>query len=563
MGDDSSAGSTCIGKECFPLKALEELLNFDAEKAAPGVAIERLRERVRTPDGPQTLLCHDMMGGYLEDRFLEGSSESDSYRFHHWHHIDTFVYFSHHLVTIPPPGWINAAHRHGVKVLGTFITEWDPGTKILEEIKSSQAVQKVATQLANVAASCGFDGWLINIESALGEDCGPFLEELLSAVTAETHRAVPGSEVIWYDSIVGSGKLRWQNELNEHNGHFFDRCDGIFLNYGWTEEHLERSARFAAGRGWDVYVGVDVWARKTKYAGGYDTHRAVAVARKHGLSAAIFAPGWVFEMEDKALFTENQYRLWDFPSECSGRCKFTTLPISTTFCQGFGKREFQNGKVVKDGGWFNLSRQELQPLDQGRALCNGYGSAVVCVEDGFFGGGCLRLEFTPGDDPSQQEPYFRCPSRRTIFKAGSCSCAFLLCSASSELKAHTKPEGLSSITVDERHVAFDFIPPGSTILASFGCSRVYNAGSRARDNGIPCPRWSPCPQTYLVQDMHTHPSSASLEEIGVQFVKRHHQRCLLGRLAVERPDVVGPQPEDLAVGGKRRRLEEPQALQVR
>ncbi|KAM7282361.1 cytosolic endo-beta-N-acetylglucosaminidase [Ixodes scapularis] len=348
MGDDRSAVSTGVGEECLPLKTLEELLNFDAKKLAPSSAIEPLRDRVRTPDGPRTLLCHDMMGGYLEDRFLQGSSKSDSYRFHHWHLIDTFVYFSHYLVTIPPVAWINAAHKHGVKVLasygtrpsstvlkwqrttsqklacraieycrpkGTFITEWESGTKILEEVRNSQATQKVATQLASVAAAHGFDGWLINIESALGEDCGPFLEVLLSAITAETHRAVPGSEVLWYDSILASGKLDWQNELNELNGRFFDRCDGIFLNYGWTEEHLERSARFAGDRRWDVYVGVDVWARKTKYAGGYDTYKAVAAARKHGLSAAIFAPGWVFEMEDRALFTENQYRSVQAPLE--------------------------------------------------------------------------------------------------------------------------------------------------------------------------------------------------------------------------------------------------------
>lgn len=40
------------------------------------------------------------------------------YTFYHWQYVDIFVYFSHHVVTVPPVGWTNAAHRHGVCVLG-------------------------------------------------------------------------------------------------------------------------------------------------------------------------------------------------------------------------------------------------------------------------------------------------------------------------------------------------------------------------------------------------------------------------------------------------------------
>ena len=75
---------------------------------------------------PKTLVCHDMMGGYLQDRFLDGCEE-DGYHFRHWANIDIFIYFSHHFVTIPPPGWISAAKTHGVTILGTIITEWDAG----------------------------------------------------------------------------------------------------------------------------------------------------------------------------------------------------------------------------------------------------------------------------------------------------------------------------------------------------------------------------------------------------------------------------------------------------
>ena len=34
--------------------------------------------------------------------------------------IDTFVYFSHYFITIPPPCWVHAAHIHGVSILGNI-----------------------------------------------------------------------------------------------------------------------------------------------------------------------------------------------------------------------------------------------------------------------------------------------------------------------------------------------------------------------------------------------------------------------------------------------------------
>ncbi len=73
----------------------------------------------RTPaTGPGLLVCHDMAGGYNDDdRPVQGSDNANAYALTDcWHCIDEFVYFSHHFVTLPPPGWINSAHRHGVRV---------------------------------------------------------------------------------------------------------------------------------------------------------------------------------------------------------------------------------------------------------------------------------------------------------------------------------------------------------------------------------------------------------------------------------------------------------------
>lgn len=41
----------------------------------------------------------------------------------------------------------------------------------------------------------------------------PFLRYL----TTQLHQLVPGGLVLWYDSVVQSGQLKWQDELNEQN----------------------------------------------------------------------------------------------------------------------------------------------------------------------------------------------------------------------------------------------------------------------------------------------------------------------------------------------------------
>ncbi|KAG5081396.1 hypothetical protein JHK86_005461 [Glycine max] len=121
--------------------------------------------------------------------------------------------------------------------------------------------------LAELAVNLGFDGWLLNMEVSLKPKQISNLKEFVNHLSLTTHSSVPGSLVIWYDSVTINGDLWWQDELNEHNKPFFDICDGIFTNYTWQEDYPRRSAAVAGDRKFDVYMGIDIFGRNT-YGGG-------------------------------------------------------------------------------------------------------------------------------------------------------------------------------------------------------------------------------------------------------------------------------------------------------
>ena len=85
------------------------------------------------------LVCNDMKGGYLDDdAALHGSTNSNAFTASDaWRYCDTFVYFSHAFVSVPPPAWIDVAHRHSTKVLATLLTEWGPGEELCLKLLAS------------------------------------------------------------------------------------------------------------------------------------------------------------------------------------------------------------------------------------------------------------------------------------------------------------------------------------------------------------------------------------------------------------------------------------------
>lgn len=332
---------------CTPLITLSSLLDWTPPPATtecPGGGHDRplpLESNTRNTNRRKSkvIVCHDLMGGYLpndrsccqSNKSVGHSDREQPYEFSHWNLIDTFIYFSHHLVTIPPPVWIRDAHSHNVPILGTFITESKEGEETCKQLLSSeQMVSSVTDKLVDICDHFNFDGWLLNIENVIEPDKIDNLVLFVSSLKQkmrllnERRGVNVDTGVIWYDSVIHpTGKLDWQNGLNDKNERFFRASDGIFLNYCWNQDTLkqsleqleklkeeEKTMNLNAN---NIFVGIDVFGRGCFGGGGWNTNLAIQEIRNVNpdLSFAIFAPGWVHEALGSKDFHKNNEEFWN------------------------------------------------------------------------------------------------------------------------------------------------------------------------------------------------------------------------------------------------------------
>ncbi|XKL61159.1 hypothetical protein PGB90_008216 [Kerria lacca] len=393
--------------ECKPLRTLNDVLNWKADIMDWSSLVVNLLTRanycydgnsfkchskctnskqILNCSSPKTLLCHDMKGGYLDDRFIEGSTYNFQYLFYHWSVVDIFVYFSHYFITIPPLMWINAAHNHGVKILGTIITEHTQGEEIWNKILTDEDILNTFTdKLIEVCKHYRFDGYLINIENKIDIQLLPKLITFLENFRLKMKNI---GILIWYDAVsLVHGQLRWQNELNIHNRKGFEFCDAIFLNYNWTNTNLQNSLLHAGARQFDVYVGIDVFGRGCIGGGGYNTDIALNIIRSFGLSAAIFGFGWTHETQASDLnFFTIERKFWMKLRPYLYIHVPNSVPFKTTFNYGIGT--LSNTKIL----YYNLSSQSFQ---LSFPSCSNETTKECCVnhcfDDSFLGGSCVLL----------------------------------------------------------------------------------------------------------------------------------------------------------------------------
>ncbi|BES95801.1 Glycosyl hydrolase family 85 [Nesidiocoris tenuis] len=426
---------------CYPIDNVEMVLDWEAPKQSwASKVVPRLKRTKQVYKGyikceqdldpnvpisrrlvPKTLFCHDMRGGYLDDRFVEGCEDDSAFNFFRWSVIDIFVYFSHNFLTIPPVTWINAAHRNGVPVLGTIITEGEKGEELCQLLfNDREKVQRLCEKLAFISEHYGFSGYLLNIENIIQEKHLDNLLYFVMELNSQLKNFCHDNILLWYDSVdVRSGKLDWQNKLNQKNKSFFDTCDGIFLNYGWTEECLQISLRNAEERNLDVYVGVDVFGRGCLGGGGFNCCEPMSMIRRYNLSAAIFAPGWVHETleeDEEHTFLQRDYKFW----ACLYDYLFVSgpgqLPFETSFCVGSGLNTYHKGRITKKGRWHNIGKQDFQICDLiGWANFEEHSCISYYENDAYNGGTCLILKKPNAEEKHHEHRLFVCEFRTTDY----------------------------------------------------------------------------------------------------------------------------------------------------
>eukprot|EP00347_Sterkiella_histriomuscorum_P019439 403341624 len=336
------------------IHSLYELAKFDANKHMYHKSSQKLVERPSRER--KVLICHDIPKGSLEEKYSQGLNNHTSeiqkswYRFNHWSHIDIFVFFGHYTVTIPPPAYIDIAHQHGVKMLGTLIFEWDEGGKEAqimldgkvapfshsysndESTGNTQRLKFVKDapdgnrfyikKLVEIAQHFGFDGYLMNFECEIKEP--QVLMQWLEELTLEMHRVIPGSQIIWYDSVLHDGSLQWQSMLNELNYKFLQVTDGFFTDYKWKADYLEKclsnfnqfvkndsSSKLTS---YDIYIGNDTFGRGTFGGGRHNIYQAFNEIVKYPFSIALFGQAYWYEnhdgFQDSSIFNLNEEIFW-------------------------------------------------------------------------------------------------------------------------------------------------------------------------------------------------------------------------------------------------------------
>ncbi|WP_319268530.1 hypothetical protein [uncultured Draconibacterium sp.] len=355
----------------------------------------------------------------------QGSLNINYNAFNYWQYVDVMVFWggsaTEGIILAPNHGIIDAAHRNGVRILGTvFFPPNHHGGK-LEWVKDflikSDEKFLIADKLIEVANYYGFDGWFINQETYGGDrDLAKNMIEFI-----KYYQENSDLELEWYDAMIEDGRVIWQDELNSKNDGYFQFNDKIlanhmFIDFGWSRNKLLKTREYAKSVGrseYDLYAAVNF--QDVGYYNKEDIESIFPEGEDHVMSMGLYVPSWVYNSansihdfynkanlfwvgENKDPSTTENASVWNgIAHYIPAKTSITEIPFSTNFCVGQGCEFYKEGTVVspkswESRGWNNMSLQDVLPTwrwlieSEGKRL-----EAQIDFTDAYYGGNCISV----------------------------------------------------------------------------------------------------------------------------------------------------------------------------
>ena len=367
-------------------------------------------------------LSNDMQIAYLPDgmnnfgNYYGEQPQFNLFNFTHWAYIDKLVWFggtASQSIQVPSSPWANAAHRNGVKIFGNvFFSPTAFGgttatlTNFLEQDGGGNFI--AIPRMIAMMQYYNFDGWFINQETATNSATAALMYSFVKELTAQAEAV--GKEVMWYDAMVLSGSVGWQNRLNTNNSPFVQRdvdADGtfetrvsssIFINFSWGSITFPNASRTRAGiigrSTYEVFTGADIWPGRNQ--GNFETNGNTFMTNLHEnattpyTSLGLFAPNCVY---NNSIYTNFNNDPTDFASfynaenhlfsgddnnpatvDATGfkglanwipeTSSITQLPFDTDLCTGHGTKKFNLGAQISSASWHDMNKQAILPTWQ-------------------------------------------------------------------------------------------------------------------------------------------------------------------------------------------------------
>ena len=325
----------------------------------------------------------------------QGTENFMSWSFNYWQYTNSFVYWSgseEGLICCPTGEFTDAAHTNGVPVVATLGFPWGSGSGYAEEVdafcqKAEDGSFPVADKLLEVMDYYGFDGYFFNQESfGCSAEIASRLDEMIRYMRAKC----PDILISWYDSMLPSGGVSYQNAVNSSNQRWMERSDdgsvGInefFMNYNWYTGQISTtvSTMNSINRSpFDAYAGLDV--QQNGMNTPFRDELLVDEDGKLKLSIALYCPNstlgnsangaqfheveqdfYVNSASDPRVEVANvSSSTWLGMSRFfADKTPILSTPFVTSFNSGHGVGYYVNGELSRDNEWSYQSVQDVMP----------------------------------------------------------------------------------------------------------------------------------------------------------------------------------------------------------